>query len=169
MAVGAASLRPEPEAEEGEAAAPVPARRRRLILIAAPILLGLAGAGLWFSGVLPRRLGLGRKSAAGTESAPPITFAMPEMVANLAGDDVDRYVKVDIRLVVANPAALRAVQARLPELQDLFLTYLRDMHASELQSSIGTWRLREELLSRAAIAVGPGRVTDILFTNLLIQ
>jgi flagellar protein FliL len=168
MAVGAASVRADPEAEAGEAA-PAPARRRRWVLLAAPLLLGLAGAGLWFSGVLPHRLGLGAKSAA-EESGPPITFAMPELVANLAGDDdIERYVKVDIRLVVANSAALGAVRARLPVLQDLFLTYLRDMHASELQSSFGTWRLREELLARAAVAVGPGRVTDILFTNLLIQ
>ncbi len=167
--VQAASVRPDQEAEAKEVAAPAPAWRRRWILLAAPLLLGLAGAGLWFSGVLPRRLGLARKGLA-AQSGPPVTFAMPELVANLAGDgEVERYVKVDIRLVVASPAALGAVRARLPVLQDLFLTYLRDMHASELQSSIGTWRLREELLARAAIAVGAGRVTDILFTNLLIQ
>jgi flagellar protein FliL len=169
MAVGAASVRAEPEAE-AEEAPPAPARHRRWVLLAAPLLLGLVGTGLWFEGWLPRRLGLGGKKSAAAESGPPVTFAMPELVANLAGDDeVERYVKVDIRLVVAGPAALAAVRARVPELQDLFLTYLRDMHVSELQSSIGTWRLREELLSRAAIVVGPGRVTDILFTNLLIQ
>ncbi|HTU54251.1 MAG TPA: flagellar basal body-associated FliL family protein [Acetobacteraceae bacterium] len=171
MAVEAATVRPdaEGEAEEAPSAAPSSGRRRRWLLLAAPLLLGLAGAGLWFSGVLPRRLGLAHKGATASTAA-PVTFAMPDMVANLAGEgDSDHYVKAEIRLVLANSSAIPVVRSHLPELQDLFLTYLRDMHASELESSIGTWRLREELLSRAAIAVGPGRVTDILFTNLLIQ
>jgi len=171
MAVEAASVRPdaEGEAEAGPSAAPSSGRRRRWILLGAPLLLGLVGAGLWFSGVLPRRLGLAHKGPAAS-TAPPVTFAMPDMVANLAGEgDSDHYVKAQIRLVLANSSAIAVVRSHLPELQDLFLTYLRDMHASELESSMGTWRLREELLSRAAIAVGPGRVTDILFTNLLIQ
>ena len=173
MAVQAATVRPDAsgEAEEAPSAAPSSGRRRRWILLAAPLLLGLVGAGLWFSGVLPRRLGLAHKgAAAAAPPAAPVTFAMPDILANLAGEgDGDHYVKAQIRLVLANSAAIAVVRSHLPELQDLFLTYLRDMHASELQSSMGTWRLREELLSRAAIAVGPGRVTDILFTNLLIQ
>jgi flagellar FliL protein len=171
MAVQAASVRPDAsgEAEEAPSAAPSSGRRRRWVLLAAPLLLGLVGAGLWFSGVLPRRLGLAHKGATAS-TAPPVTLAMPDIVANLAGEGgADHYVKAQIRLVLANSAAIAVVRSHLPELQDLFLTYLRDMHASELESSMGTWRLREELLSRAAIAVGPGRVTDILFTNLLIQ
>jgi flagellar FliL protein len=169
MAVEAASLETDTEGKAGpdEPASPR-GNKRRLILLGAPLLLGLAGAGLWFSGVLPRQLGSGQKG--GQASGPPVTFKMPELVANLAGaNDVERFVKVDIELVAANQAALASVRQHLPELQDLFLTYLRDMHPSELQSSIGTWRLREELLARAAIAVGPGRITDVLFTNLLIQ
>jgi flagellar protein FliL len=169
MAAEAAAVRPD-EAEE--AAPPPPSRpagRRKMILVAAPLLLGVVGAGLWFSGILPHLFGArGRPAAA--DAADPVTFPMPEMVANLAGaNGVERFVKVDIRLVVANPAALAKVRKNVPQLQDLFLTYLRDMHPSELQSSTGTWRLREELLTRAAIAVGPGLVTDVLFTNLLIQ
>ena len=169
MAVEAASLGIDTEGKAGRDDPASPrGSKRRLILLGVPLLLGLAGAGLWFSGVLPRQLGSGRKGA--PANGPPVTFKMPELVANLASaNDVERFVKVDIQLVVANQAAVAVVRQHLPELQDLFLTYLRDMHPSELQSSIGTWRLREELLSRAAIAVGPGRITDVLFSNLLIQ
>jgi flagellar FliL protein len=38
-----------------------------------------------------------------------------------------------------------------------------------LRGSAGTWRLREELIARANIAIAPARVTDVLFTELLIQ
>ncbi len=151
-----------------EASRAMPAKRRRLMLIATPLVLGLAGAGFWFSGFLPG--GSGRGGAKAAAGGKPVLFAVPEMVANLAAPaGVERYVKVNISLVAANPAAAAAARRNLPRLQDLFLTYLRDMQASELQSSVGTWRLREALISRAAIVLGPGEVTDVLFTNLLIQ
>ena len=35
--------------------------------------------------------------------------------------------------------------------------------------SAGTWRLREELLARANVAVAPARVVDVLFTEMLMQ
>ncbi|MGH7121438.1 MAG: flagellar basal body-associated FliL family protein [Acetobacteraceae bacterium] len=144
-----------------------PAKRRRLMLIAAPLLLGVVGAGLWFTGLL--HTGAGRADAK-AEAGKPVLFAVPELVANLAAPPgVERYVKVDISLVAANAAAAAAARRDLPQLQNMFLTYLRDMHASELASSVGTWRLREALVSRAAIVLGPGRVTDVLFTKLLTQ
>ncbi|MGH7067552.1 MAG: flagellar basal body-associated FliL family protein [Acetobacteraceae bacterium] len=160
-----------PDAETAtpaESAAAAPKSRRRLILMAAPILLALSGAGLWFSGLLP--LSLGHGSAKAPHSGKPVLFAVPEMVANLAAPGgAERYVKLDVSVVAANPSALALLRKNLPRLQDLFLTYLRDMHASELQSSTGTWRLREALLARAAVVLGPGQVTNVLFTKLLIQ
>jgi flagellar FliL protein len=57
----------------------------------------------------------------------------------------------------------------MPRLLDLFQTYLREMRPEELRGSAGTWRLREELIARANIAIAPARVTDVLFTELLIQ
>ena len=46
----------------------------------------------------------------------------------------------------------------MPRLQDLFQTYLREMRPEELRGSAGTYRLREELIARANVAVAPARV-----------
>jgi flagellar protein FliL len=54
-------------------------------------------------------------------------------------------------------------------LQDMFQTYLREMRPEELRGSAGTYRLREELLGRANVAVAPIRVNGVLFTQLLVQ
>jgi flagellar FliL protein len=51
----------------------------------------------------------------------------------------------------------------------MFTTYLREMRPEELRGSAGTYRLREELLARANIAVSPARVTDVLFSEMIIQ
>ena len=93
------------------------------------------------------------------------------MVANLSGVPGRRsvYVKLHARIELARPEDVPAAQAGMPRLQDLFQTYLRETRPEELRGSAGTWRLHEELIARANIAIAPARVTDVLFTELLIQ
>jgi flagellar FliL protein len=101
---------------------------------------------------------------------PPIFFDMPEIVANLnAGPRRQSYVKLKPRLELARAEDEAAVRAALPRLMDLFQTYLREMRPEELRGSAGTYRLREELLARANIALAPIRVVDVLFPELLVQ
>ena len=57
----------------------------------------------------------------------------------------------------------------MPRILDLFQTYLRDMRPEDLRGSAGTYRLREELIARGTIAVAPAHITDVLFTEMLVQ
>jgi flagellar FliL protein len=161
------------EPAAGEAAEP-PAKalgRRKLILLAIPLVLVLAGAGLWFSGVLPRLLGMDKAAdQAGDTPVPPSYVDLPEMVANLnSGNRRPSYVKLTARVEVPRPGDVAKVKAAMPRLQDLMQTYLREMRPEELHGSAGTYRLREELLVRANAAVAPARVSDILFTEMIVQ
>ena len=61
------------------------------------------------------------------------------------------------------------VTAAMPRIQDLFQTYLRDMRPDELRGSEGSYRLREELISRASVAAAPAHVLDVLFVELIIE
>ena len=162
-----------------------PGGRRRLLLLAVPVLLAAIGAGLWFSGVLPSLLGLDHKNeahgAAGAHGATAEGAAaagkaatyleLPEMVANLNSPQGRRpsFIKLRARIELVRPDDLVAAQAGIPRLLDLFQTYLREMRPDELRGSAGTWRLREELINRANIAIAPARVTDVLFIEMLIQ
>ena len=157
-----------------------PGGRRRLLLLAVPVLLAGTGAALWFTGVLPPLLGLGHHSdthgaAEGSHAASPLKSAtfleLPEMVANLnsAAGRRSSFVKLRARIELLRPEDAAIAQAGMPRLLDLFQTYLREMRPDELRGSAGTWRLREELINRANIAIAPARVTDVLFTELLIQ
>ena len=116
----------------------------------------------------------GAKPAGGT-AAPrvagaPIFAELPDMIANLNGGPRRTvYVKLRAKRELAKPEDEAMVQAALPRLQDLFQTYLREMRPEELRSSSGTYRLREELLARANIALAPARAQDLLFTEILIQ
>ena len=144
--------------------------RRKLILMAAPAVLVVAGAGLWFSGLLGGK-SAAKPDAAKTEAqAAPAYIDLPEMVANLDSDPRrPRYVKLRARVEVRGAENERAVRAAMPRLQDLFQTYLRDMHAEDLRGSMGTYRLREELIARADVAAAPAHVADVLFVEMLVQ
>jgi flagellar FliL protein len=162
---------PEEPAAEATAEAPKAKGKRKLILLAIPLVLVLAGAGLWFSGVLPHLLGMD-KAADHAEAPvePPSYVDLPEMVANLnSGKSRPSYVKLTARIEVPKAADVVKVKAAMPRLQDLMQTYLREMRPEELRGSAGTYRLREELLVRANAAVAPARVSDVLFTQMIVQ
>lgn len=160
---GAAAIESVPAAPAG--------RRRKLLLAAVPLVLALVGAGLWFTGILPRLLhGTPKAQVEASGPPPPVFVELPEMVANLnAGPRRDSYVKLRARLQLASAGDQAAAQAAMPRLLDLFQTYLRDMRPEELRGSLGTWRLHEELLARANAALAPVHVTAVLFTELLVQ
>jgi flagellar protein FliL len=157
--------------KEAPAETAKPSGTRKLILLAIPLGLAALLAGLWFTGLLPGWLGLTHAQTADTQKTQaPIFIDLPEMVANLNGNPRrPSYVKLVARIEVVHPDDAEHVRQAMPRLQDLFQTYLREMRPEELRGSAGVYRLREELIARADAAVAPARVTDVLFTQMLIQ
>jgi flagellar FliL protein len=166
-----------PAKTDGTGTAKASGGRRKFILLVLPVLLGAVGAGLWFSGILPPLLGLGHSAAQAkaaaaraAEIAPPTFIAVPELIANLdGGGEHSIYVKLQAKLELPSEADAATVTADMPRIVDMFQTYLRDLRPEELRGSAGSYRLREELIGRANVAVSPARVTDVLFTQMLIQ
>lgn len=158
-------------------------KKKLLILLAVPLLLAAVGGGLWASGLLGGLLG-GKQEAAQAEDAgaagasaatpaprpPPVFVDVPDVIANLnSGARRTGFIKLRSKLEIARAEDAAAVQAAMPRLLDLFTTYLREIRPEELRGSAGTWRLREELLARANVAVAPARVTDVLFLEIIQQ
>jgi flagellar protein FliL len=164
----------EPAAQADSAPeAKKPAGRKKLIMLAAPVLLIGILAGLWFSGVGPKLLGVKHDEPARQEAAKPampVFVDLPDMIANLnSPSNKPSYIKLQARLEVSQPEDAEKIKQEMPRLQDIFQTYLREMRPEELRGSPGIYRLREELLGRANVAVAPIKVNDVLFTQLLIQ
>lgn len=156
-------------ADGGTAKGAKSGKGKKLLLLAVPLLLAGLGGGLWAAGVLP-----GKGAPAPEEAKPgvklPVFADLPDMVANLnAGGRRTSFVKLKARLELARVEDQAVVAASMPRLLDLFQTYLREMRPEELRGSAGTYRLREELIARANIALQPTRVVDVLFTELLVQ
>ena len=175
-----------PEAAESGEGAKAGGGKKKLVLLAVPLVLAGVGAGLWFTGILPPLLGMGpapaptEASAAAAEAAPrpPAFFDMPEIITNLnAPGRRPVFVKLRSKLEITRAEDSAQITAAMPRLLDLFQTYLRETRPEELRGSAGTHRLREELIARANIALTPPpgstqpapRVTDVLFTEVLVQ
>lgn len=174
----AAAAKAETQAGTGAEAEAPRRSKKKLILLAVPLLLVGAGAGLWFSGVLPGMLGMNapaetqRAEGEAAYSAPPepVFVTMPDITANLnAPGRRPSYIRLRSQIEVLGQPDAVALQAAMPRLLDLFTTYLREVRPEELRGSAGTHRLREELIARANIAASPVRVTDVLFTEILVQ
>ena len=175
----------KPEGDPGADAAPKKGGKKKLVLIALPVVLLGAVAGLWFGGILPPLLGLGGGTEQAAEvaerPAPPAQpgfVDLPEIVSNLnAPGRRPSFVRLRARIEIADMQDAPLVNAAMPRLLDLFSTYLREVRPDELRGSAGSHRLREELISRAGIAVAAEargdrpavRVTDVLFVEILIQ
>jgi flagellar FliL protein len=184
MASAAQAAGSPAEAEGESGSAPKGGKKKLLILIAVPVLLAAIGGGLWASGLLGGLLG--SKPPASAEGAepgahaaqapaaaprpPPVFVDLPDIIANLnSGARRAGFIKLRAKLELARAEDAAPVQAAMPRLLDLFTTYLREIRPEELRGSAGTWRLREELLVRANVAVAPARITDVLFLEILQQ
>ncbi|HKM63552.1 MAG TPA: flagellar basal body-associated FliL family protein [Acidisphaera sp.] len=149
-----------------------PRRRKLLLFVLPPVALLLLVAGLWFTGVLPGLLGLGQSAGGGKQAAdvPPVYVDIPEIVTNLGGGARrQNYVKFHAKVELARAQDAAAVQTLMPRLLDMFQTYIREVRPEELRDAAGTYRIREELIARADIALAPVHISDILFVELLVQ
>ncbi|MCH9000452.1 MAG: flagellar basal body-associated FliL family protein [Proteobacteria bacterium] len=169
----------EDDGQGADGEAPVGARRlpgKKLVLfIALPILLiGLAGAGVYFSGLADSLIGVeeneGELLSQEEEYGPSVYYEIPDMLVNLNSTGRKTgYLKISVSVEVGSDADAEQLKTALPRIVDSFQVYLRELRIEDLSGSAGLQRLREELLMRVSNAVAPTVVRDILFRELLIQ
>ena len=77
--------------------------------------------------------------------------------------------KFKVSLEVKDPKLVAEIQPLMPRVEDSFQLFLRELRASDLEGSVGLYRLREELLRRVNIAVYPAKVDAVLFKEMIVQ
>ena len=155
-------------AESTPAAKPKKKLPLKTIIIGATSLIVLGGGGA-----------AGLKMFGGSTTAhhvaptvkPAIFIDLPDVLVNLASTNADRtqYLKIKIVLEVPDQSLADQIKPLMPRVMDAFQTYLRELRNSDLEGSAGLYRLREELTRRVNTAVAPGRVTAVLFKEIIIQ
>jgi flagellar FliL protein len=158
--------------EAGPDGAPAGKSKRKLslklIIMAAAGAVMLAGGG---TGAYFMLAGGKDGVAAAMPAKPPAFVDVPEVLVNLstAGSDRTQYLKVKIVLEIPDVALAPQIESTMPRVMDTFQTYLRELRPTDLDGSAGLYRLKEELTRRVNSAIAPGRITAVLFKEIVIQ
>lgn len=163
-------------AEETEGEAPAKkGGKKKLIMIIVGAILVLAiggGAGAYFMGMFDAPAPMEGEEMV-EPAAPKVEYKyydMPEMLINLQADSGQvRYLKLLVSVEYEagiDPAVVISAQTQI---EDLFQTYLRELTPTELQGSMGVFRLREELLKRINLIISPEKINGILFKKIVVQ
>ena len=179
--------------DDGEGRPKKKGRKRLIILIAAPLLvIILLVVGAVVMGIRPFGGGADEEAAAaeeshggeggegggehgaeGEHSAGHVGFyELPQMTVNLnTTDGTTSFLRLTVSLELANdtPETRAQLDAMLPRVIDNFQVYMRELRLDDLSGSAGLFRLKQELLSRTNRAVDPVKVSDVLFSELLVQ
>jgi flagellar FliL protein len=95
---------------------------------------------------------------------------MDEIIVNLNTDGkAVSFMKIKITLEVASQSDEAIINKLMPRVRDVFQVYMRELRPSDMQGSVGLYRLKEELLYRINKLVYPAKVNDLLFKDVLIQ
>jgi flagellar protein FliL len=178
-------------AEGGEAGAePAPKGKKKLmIMVAAAVLVVGGGAGAFLmmghagghgdsaeaasSGSHGGGHGGGDGKGVGPDGKKQVVFVeVREMLLNLSPEmpqDKSRFAKVRLALELKDAKVEEEVKPLMPRVEDALQIYMRELRASDLTSSVGLFRLREELLRRINIALFPAKVEAVLFKDVIVQ
>jgi flagellar protein FliL len=176
MATATATEEIEAVSAEGEGEAKGGGKKKLIMIVGGAVgLLLVAGAGLYFTGMLDSLLGK-KKDVAAAEAAPPppkplVFFDLPDFLVNLnsGGAKKASFLKLSVSLELEKQEDTARLQAVMPRIVDNFQIYLRELRIDDLRGSGGIYRLREELLARVNAAVAPVKVNDVLFKEMLVQ
>jgi flagellar FliL protein len=170
----AAAVENEAELEEG-AAEQAPKKKLfalpplKLLIIGGAALLVLAGggAGAWFF------LFAGKHEAKVEAPAvkPAVFVDLPEVVVNLSNPGTERtqYLRVKVVLELPDQKMIEQIQPIMPRVMDAFQTYLRELRPTDLDGSVGLYRLKEELTRRVNASIAPSHVSAVLFKEIVVQ
>lgn len=170
----------EKNAEEEDVSSSV--RKKKAILWILPVFLLFSSViGVYFSGIADNFINVGGdEKAQGEKAETPekerepggtVFFDVPEMLVNLnvTAGHKPVYFKVKITLELERNSDAEQVEKLLPRVSDSLQFYLREMRLDEVQGSMGTYRLKEEIAARLSKILSPVKIKDVLFKEILIQ
>lgn len=165
---------PEIPAEESDGDAP--AKKGGKLGLVLGLVLMLAGGGGGFAAVALGLVkgGADAQEASAEEGAPlaplgEIAFvAPPAMVVSIGRASEGRHLRFQAQLEV--PLARKEdVERLIPRVSDVLNSYLSALSPADLEARAALMRLRAQMLRRVQVALGEGRVNDLLITEFVLN
>lgn len=109
--------------------------------------------------------GGGHGAAAGVGSMRPLD----PFLANLADENVQRYLKMSLQVEFVDAEPPAAFEARLPQTRDVILTLVTSKTFSDIRTPEGKERLREDIIDRINHVLAHDAVKSVYFTEFIVQ
>ena len=95
------------------------------------------------------------------------THSLEQFLVNLSGSN--SYVKLQISVEVNNEDVIQEIQNRSPQIRDIIISILRSKRMEDIQGNPGVKSLRSEIRSEVNKNLANGKVTNVFFTEFVIQ
>ncbi len=161
------------ESATEEAPAKAGSGKKMLILgLVSVLLLGGGGGAAWF--FMGGKKEEGEKHAAeghdeGHAEEPGPVMELDPFLLNLADRDDLRFLKVSIKLELDRPEEKTDFQSKVPAIRDALLVLLSSKESQLLRTVNGKRRVREEIMTRVNGVMSKGKISNVFFTDFIIQ
>ena len=186
---GANTVATQTEEPRGEAEAVLsvkPKGKKKLVIIgaavAAVVLIGGGGGAYMMLGGKPAATTGAHKGDAAPEpeadaeeggehaAKEAVPLDVPPILVNLRSPDGSpHFLKVHVMLVAGPKSNFDDLKKKLPILMDAYQPFLRELRPEDLAGSASIYRIKEELMRRSVMAIGPEQVQEILVQDLIQQ
>ena len=139
-----------------------------IIGVAALVLLGGGGAGLYFAGVF------GGEKPHETQVAlpgPPVYYEMQRITVDLKPSDrrMRPFIRVGLQAELQGESAKAAFVENEVKIMDLLQAHLRTVTAEELSGQEGTERLRADITTIINRVITPERAITVLYKDIMVR
>lgn len=142
-----------------------------IIGVVLALIGGAGGYGAVFSGLIfaPESPEVAAPTAPQPDKIDDVAFVpMEPMTITLPRSSRYRHLLFRAELEVA-PQYQSDVQKILPRVVDVLNSYLRALDISDIEEPASLTRLRSQMLRRAEIVAGPGRINDLLIMEFVLN
>ena len=147
-----------------------------LLIVLAVAILGGGGAAAWFmmgSGgeeeAHATEKGHDEESSDEHAAEPGPIVELDGFVLNLADREELRYLKMTIKLELDRPEEKTDFPNKVPAIRDSLLVLLSSKESHMLRTTNGKRRVREEILKRVNGIMKKGKISNVFFTDFVIQ
>ncbi|MGC8769460.1 flagellar basal body-associated FliL family protein [Calditerrivibrio sp.] len=103
------------------------------------------------------------------EKAKTVVYSMGAIIVNLADQGVQRYLKVQIAVELDNPKLEEEVKKREPQIKDIIISVLSSKTVADVNTPQGKIALKQEIIKRSNMVLTEGEITDLFFSEFIVQ
>jgi len=147
-----------------------------LILVVFVVLIGTMGAGFFFMwsklnavNAQASVAGQGDGDPSEETASPGPILPLETFIVNLADEGGNRYLRVTMKLELQHEKQVETVERRLPMVRNSILMILPSKKYEDIDDVEGKIGLRDEVIAKLNALLKPASVTNIYFTEFVIQ